>query len=114
MAKHEVKITSEEVYKLFTEIGVRTDLNGFNYLIEAVKIGHLPIGQIYKKVAEMYGTTPSRVERCIRYAVSDFCETVEDQEISLKIEATIGREKVTLPNKAFIREMYNHFFYTAE
>lgn len=114
MAKHELKITSEEVYKLFTKIGVRADLKGFNYLIEAVKIGYMPICEIYKKIAEMYGTTPSKVERCIRYVVFDFCETVKDQEICLQIESSIGRDKIKLPNKAFIRGMYNHFFYTAE
>lgn len=61
------------------EMGMPANIKGFHYIAEAMeligtKAGWRPgtgnITKLYQKLAEMYGDTPSRVERAIRHAFS--------------------------------------------
>lgn len=61
------------------EMGMPANIKGFHYIAEAMELigteaGWRPgtgnITKLYQKLAEMYGSTPSRVERAIRHAFS--------------------------------------------
>lgn len=58
------------------DLGISPSLLGYRYLRSAIKlvmddpdIVHSITKELYPKVAELNGTTPSRVERTIRYAI---------------------------------------------
>lgn len=74
-------ISEKAIAENLMELGFRPDYVGYRYLTEAIKLRMElpPTGTglhkgIYAEVAQRYGTTISRVERGIRYAI----ETVHD------------------------------------
>ena len=57
------------------KLGVYPNLKGFDYIVRAVEIikekGHLKVTkELYPKIAEEFGTLPTRVERAMRHIVS--------------------------------------------
>ena len=63
--------------ELIKEVGVSERIKGFNYLRKAIMlviydpdIIHYMMTELYVKVAEEYHTTPSRVERAMRFALA--------------------------------------------
>ena len=64
------------VTEILHQIGVPAHIKGYHYLrtsilmsIENPEIINAVTKQLYPSVAEMYDTTPSRVERAIRHAI---------------------------------------------
>ena len=64
------------VTRIIHEIGVPAHIKGYQYLRSAIVIavGDMDIlnsitKQLYPTIAQMYGTTASRVERAIRHAI---------------------------------------------
>ena len=54
------------------EVGILPHLKGFGYLVEAVqtyKPGMAFFMELYPAIAKTYGSTTSKVERCIRTAI---------------------------------------------
>ena len=82
----------DRISTMLLNIGITPDLKGFEYIKEGVvliiakKTGHLSVTkELYPDIAEIAGTTASRVERCIRY--------VKEKAISQdhgEIQKTIG------------------------
>jgi two-component system response regulator (stage 0 sporulation protein A) len=80
-----------ETRKLLGHLGVTSDLNGYIYLTDAIEIvkaaakeGKSYIRQhgfcsLYDLIAEKYDTTPTTVERCIRYAV-ELAQRLENEK----------------------------------
>ena len=68
--------TTQRITQMLHNDGVRTHLSGFNALREAVQLVAADpslmhkVMQVYSLLAERQGTTPSRVERSIRHALS--------------------------------------------
>lgn len=65
-----------EVTNIIHEIGVPAHIKGYQYLRDAIMMVVKDIElinsitkQLYPNIAEMYNTTPSRVERAIRHAI---------------------------------------------
>ena len=64
---------------LLMDLGINPSLNGFAYLVEAVKFTIddkknktlRPIMKLYKDVAKVFDTTQQRVERSMRHAVEN-------------------------------------------
>lgn len=61
------------------EMGMPANIKGFQYIAEAMELigtevrwrpGTGNVTRLYQKLAEIYGDTPSRVERAIRHAFS--------------------------------------------
>ncbi len=75
----ETKLTEEnelEVTELLHYLGVPSQLKGYAYLREGILMLYKSAGvtsgitkQIYPAIANLYNTTPSRVERAIRHAI---------------------------------------------
>lgn len=52
--------------------GVQTNISGFGYLVDAIMLyrpGMKMTQELYPTISEMHNTTPSRVERAVRYAI---------------------------------------------
>ena len=64
------------VTEAMLKLGIKTNLNGYNYLRHAImltvinsEIVNSITKTLYPKVAEYFNTTPSKVERCIRHSI---------------------------------------------
>ncbi len=73
---HDNEILETTVTNIIHEIGVPAHIKGYQYLRSAIiiAVGDMDIlnsitKQLYPTIAEMYGTTASRVERAIRHAI---------------------------------------------
>lgn len=68
-------IAENEITKLLYNFNIHSNLLGYGYLQEALKIfvdnkGPVPMTTVvYKQVADKFKTTPSRVERAIRHSI---------------------------------------------
>ena len=67
------------IKKILMDLGVNPSLNGFAYLVEAVKFTIddkknktlRPIMKLYKDVAKVFDTTQQRAERSMRHAIEN-------------------------------------------
>ena len=68
-----------EIKTMLMDLGVNPSLNGFAYLVEAVKFTIddkknktlRPIMKLYKDVAKVFDTTQQRAERSMRHAIEN-------------------------------------------
>lgn len=78
-----------EIRNFLLECGVYPNLNGYSYLIDAVKIvkqnPNIKISrQVYPMIARMHKTTATKVERAIRHIVSTRISKEEFEKIGIK------------------------------
>lgn len=64
---------NQTIFNMLIEIGIPTNVDGFRYASEAIKLlmenENMPITkELYPTVAKSFNTTPIRVERCIRHS----------------------------------------------
>ncbi len=99
----------EKISNIFTTIGIPPHIKGFVYMREGIKmaIENPPIinkvtKELYPKIAEIYETTSSKVERAIRHAIEVAWNKGRTDDISSIFGARvyIGKEKPT--NSEFI------------
>ena len=74
-AKHS-KGLDEKISNLFISVGIPAHIKGYQFLREAIKmtidspdIINSITKRLYPSIAELYGTSPSKVERAIRHAI---------------------------------------------
>ncbi len=70
------KLLEERISKIFIAIGIPPHIRGYHYLREGIKqtienpsIMNSVTKELYPRVAEVYHTTISRVERAMRHAI---------------------------------------------
>lgn len=86
----------EAVREALVELGVPGNVCGHRYLVTAIGIlvqdpGKIrPVWDLYQLVAEEYNTTPSRVERGIRYATEVGCERAGMDAVNAYFGSTIS------------------------
>lgn len=72
-------VTTKEIKATLRDLGIRPNLNGFEYLTDAIGIivddPGMKITALYAHLAKCYDTTPTGVERCIRHAIHKGMET---------------------------------------
>ena len=96
--------SNEEVHKItefMCKMGVPTHIRGYEYLREAIFLVYMDssyihsiTGRLSTDIAKKFGSTPSRVERAIRYAIE---LTVRDGNPEV-IEMLFGTQKAKLKN----------------
>lgn len=102
-----MKMTTENrVRTLLMKIGVDPSNQGYDYLVEAIKtcyenkkVLQLITKKLYPDIAKKFGTTPSRVERAMRHAVSRI-DSVNPEGLSILPFAFSVNG--TIPNSQFI------------
>ena len=65
------------------DIGIKPHYKGFDYLIYALLLtttsaSRISVGEVYNRVAEEFGVTKDRVERCIRTIVTTYFDNMEN------------------------------------
>jgi len=70
------KSLDEKITNIFLTIGIPAHIKGFTYLREAIRVVYAQpeiinsiTKQLYPKVADIFSTSPSKVERAIRHAI---------------------------------------------
>ena len=83
---------------IFIEIGIPANIKGFTFLREAVRLTmqtpaiiNAITKQLYPSIAEIHGTSPTKVERAIRHA----------------IEVSVSRGKIEILNEIFNVKAFN-------
>lgn len=73
----EFRIASSPIQEMLLSIGIPPNIYGYAYITYAVELllkdseyQHYVTKGLYVDIAKKYGTTPSRVERAIRHAIS--------------------------------------------
>lgn len=69
--------TKRRIASLLRNLGIPAHVRGYNYLIEAIQIllkkpnlcCHSVTKILYPEIAEKFNTSPSKVERCLRWAI---------------------------------------------
>lgn len=99
----------QKIVNKMLQMGFHMSNKGFCYILEATEIinnsGEFPkvAGRygLYSMVGEVYGTTGSRVERCIRAEV----ERYYSSHIEVPAELVCDEASGKLPNKEFLARM---------
>lgn len=98
-----------EITKKLHDIGIPAHIKGYSYLREAIMMGYEDIGLLdaitkllYPEIAKKYKTTPSRVERAIRYAIEVACARGNTEIFNEIFGYTVGEKKGNPTNSEFI------------
>lgn len=93
---------NQTIFNMLIEIGIPTNVDGFRYASEAIKLlmenENMPITkELYPTVAKSFNTTPIRVERCIIHGIEvAFCRgDVEVLESYFKNSYSFKKKKPT-------------------
>ena len=85
---------------LLRELGVPADINGYDFLIEAINLVaadrnliHKRTRGLYPAVAEKFQTSPARVERCLRHAIEMAWERGNLEVIHRRFGYTVSANK---------------------
>lgn len=97
------------------EIGIQTNLRGFQYIKEAVMmtvedpdaVGMLT-KHMYPNIAKKHGTTETRVERCIRHAIENSVDRCSVDVMYDYFGESISGNKGKPTNGQFISNMAEH------
>lgn len=105
----------KEITKILKHIGVPGHLLGWGYVREAILLAMKNrniltaiTSELYPQIARKFDTTPSRVERAIRYAV-ELSWTRGDREVLYSYFGnTISADRGKPTNKEFIATVADH------
>ncbi|NMB41571.1 MAG: sporulation transcription factor Spo0A [Firmicutes bacterium] len=99
----------EEITQIIHEVGVPAHIKGYLYLREAISMVAKEIELLgavtkvlYPRIADIYDTTPSRVERAIRHAIEVAWSRNNIEVIKKFFGYTINTEKGKPTNSEFI------------
>lgn len=108
----------KEVYNTLLECGISPALKGFTYIREAVTLiwanfkwskdpekvvlGSYSVCSVYEAVGKKYTSTTTRVERCIREAVSQAFRKGNVEYLEKIFSYTIASETGKVKNKEFL------------
>lgn len=102
--EREVKIT-----QMMHSLGIPAHIKGYNFIRSAIMIALNDVKALdqitkvlYPNIAEMYSTTPSRVERAIRHAIEVACERGNKKYIEEVFGYTFSDAKGKPTNSEFI------------
>lgn len=67
-------MNKKQVFEILNKVGIPCDLKGRDYIETAIELvyenSNISVtNELYPKIAEIYNTTPSKVERAIRHAI---------------------------------------------
>lgn len=72
-------VTTKQIKATLRDLGIRPNLNGFEYLTDAIGIivdnPSTKMTALYAHLANCYDTTPAGIERCMRHAIQKGMDT---------------------------------------
>ena len=97
------------IIQTIIDLGIPANVRGYNYIKEALRLVVLDIEgvdkvvtRLYIDIAKKYKTTPSRVERGIRYAIEMSCSRGHLDTLYDMFGYTINSKKGRPTNSEFI------------
>ena len=103
-----MKTKRERIEDKLLALGIKPNLYGFRYLVDAVEIwqesGGVPsiTKDIYPEIAAKHGATGSRVERAIRNAIESAYDSCDYEDIATLLGTKANMNKGELTNGEFI------------
>lgn len=103
-----MKTRTERIEDKLLALGIKPNISGFRYLVDAVEIwaernGDLSITkELYPQIAVKRGTTGSRVERAIRHAIETAADCCSFEDMASILGTTTNMNKGKLTNSEFI------------
>ena len=99
---------------VFLELGIPQNVKGYDYLMAAVLIAtdepeliQAVTKELYPRVADLFNTTESRVERAMRHALELAWNNSDPETLYNLFGYTVGATKGRLTNSNFIATMSN-------
>lgn len=104
-----MKNYKEIITSIIKELGISANLNGYHYIryaielmVKDINLIHSITSELYPAVAQEFGTTPARAERCIRNAIELGWNKAND-DLTMKLFGySISAEKGKPTNSEFL------------
>lgn len=97
---------------ILSEFGIPAHTKGYRYLREAIiRVAQSPLmvegitKSLYPIIAELYGTTSTRVERVVRHAIESGCTKGDTRALYYYFPHSISKDKLKPTNAEFIAVM---------
>ena len=115
---HPVNVNESEVTRIVHELGIPANIRGYQYIrtgiIMALKEPEI-LGSItkwfYPDIAKVYKTTPSRVERAIRHAISISMKRADIDVLYKLFGHSVSAAKGTPTNSEFMATVVDYIRY---
>lgn len=96
----------KKIFEILNDIGMPCHINGRAYTEEAIKLAlnnnNISVTkELYPQIAQMFNSTPARVERSIRYAIR-IAFSNSNNQAKTKYFGNIIRKHFKITNHAFI------------
>jgi two-component system response regulator (stage 0 sporulation protein A) len=100
-------MNKKQVFEIVNKVGISCDLKGRDYIETAIELvyenNNISVtGELYPKIAEMYNTTPNRVERAIRHAIEVAWDRGDVDTLNSYFGYTIQNSRGKPTNSEFI------------
>lgn len=103
------------------DIGVDPSVKGYNYLRTAIELAYNKreyleaiTKDLYPSIAEVYATTPQRVERSIRHAIEKAFNSVDNEVIYQYFGNVINPNTGKVTNSTFIATIVENIYLRME
>ena len=105
-------VTTKEIKATLRDLGIRPNLNGFEYLTDAIRIiaddPGMKITALYILLAKRYNVTHAGVERCMRHAIHKSMDTGDTALYARLFGHTyVSGDHITV--SLFIHTLADHF-----
>lgn len=115
---HPVNVNESEVTRIVHELGIPANIRGYQYIrtgiVMALKEPEI-LGSItkwfYPDIAKVYKTTPSRVERAIRHAISISMKRADIDVLYKLFGHSVSAAKGTPTNSEFMATVVDYIRY---
>lgn len=103
-----MKPRTERIEDKLLALGVKPNIKGFRYLVDAVEIwmergGNMSMTkELYPQIAAKNGTTSFRVERAIRHGIETAADCTSYEDMAAILGTTTNMNKGKLTNGEFI------------
>lgn len=108
------KVETTAIHELLLSIGIPPNIYGYEYTVYALQLLLLDEGfyrhgitkRLYVDIANQYGTTPTRVERAIRHAISVAWLYGNTQTIDRLFVGCVRPDKGVPTNSVFLKRLF--------
>lgn len=101
-------VLKRRIFDILMEIGMSTGVSGFKYSMEAIQLlmkdDNLSITkELYPSIAKKFDSTPSRVERGIRHAISIVFQRGKTEVLEKYFGTVYAAKTVKITNTEFLK-----------
>ena len=103
--------TEARIRKLLKDVGMPAHIKGYDYWTVAIQLykkrgkGNIKVGEIYRSVAKMCGSTQNSVERVMKFAVERVLDRCSQETMKTLFGDNIERYKGEFTNLEFLAVM---------